>query len=148
MIKSRGYLASLAFCDHGLQCNLKMGSAERGFRLPIISIAPYLDTQSPGDSAERDVVSKALHSACVEYGFFYLDISQYVELAEAEELTRLAREFFALPQAEKDKISLKHQDFARGAPACGFIMPCPHSHLSCDRRLSETKGKCHKWKGR
>lgn len=91
-----------------------MGSTECGFQLPIINIAPYWDTQS-ANSTEREAVSKALHSACVEYGFFYLDIFRCVELAETEELTELAGEFFALPQAEKDKISLKHQDFARGA---------------------------------
>jgi isopenicillin N synthase-like dioxygenase len=90
-----------------------MESTERGFQLPIISIAPYWDTQSD-NTTEREAVSKALHSACVEYGFFYLDISQCVDPAETEELTRLAREFFALPQAEKDKIALRHQDFARG----------------------------------
>jgi isopenicillin N synthase-like dioxygenase len=93
-----------------------MESTERGFQLPIISIAPYWDTQSD-NTTEREAVSKALHSACVEYGFFYLDISQCVDPAETEELTRLAREFFALPQAEKDKIALRHQDFARGAGA-------------------------------
>jgi len=31
-----------------------------------------------------------------------------------QELTQLAREFFALPQEEKDKIGLEHQDNARG----------------------------------
>lgn len=90
-----------------------MESAEPAFRLPIINITPYLDAQY-SNIAEREAVSKALHSACVEYGFFYLDISQYLDLTEPEELTRLAREFFALPQDEKDKISLKHQDGARG----------------------------------
>lgn len=92
-----------------------MGSVERGSHLPIINIAPYWETQSSPNHAEREAVSKALHSACVEYGFFYLDISKCVDPAEGEELTRLAREFFGLPQAEKDKISLRHQDFARGA---------------------------------
>lgn len=123
-----------------------------GSRLPIINIAPYLDTQSPVDSTGRAAVSKALHSACVEYGFFYLDISQYVELAEAEELTRLAREFFALPQAEKDKISLKDQDRARGTPACGLIVPCPLlTHLATTgyQRLREnvTNGKADNHEG-
>ncbi|KAF9220945.1 Clavaminate synthase-like protein [Gyrodon lividus] len=90
-----------------------MESANPTFQLPVINIAPYLGTQ-PASSAERDAVSKALHSACMEYGFFYLDISQYLDLTEPEELTRLARDFFALPQGEKDNISLKHQDHARG----------------------------------
>lgn len=118
--------------------SLKMESAERGSRLPIINIAPYLDAQSPANSTEREVVSKALHSACVEYGFFYLDISQCVELAEAEELTRLARVFFALPQAEKDRISLKHQDSARGALACVLTLSCSQCNPSCGHRLPKT----------
>ncbi|KAF8133667.1 hypothetical protein EV363DRAFT_1430224 [Boletus edulis] len=70
-----------------------MGSADSGSQLPIISIAPYWDSQS-ANTTEREAVSKALHAACVEYGFFYLDISQCVDLAEPEELARLAREFF------------------------------------------------------
>lgn len=83
------------------------------FQLPIIDIGPYLDpTQS--SSQERAVVSTALHDACVEYGFFYLDISKYVDPSEPEELTRLAREFFFLPQEEKDIISIANQDNARG----------------------------------
>ncbi|KAJ7863128.1 Clavaminate synthase-like protein [Mycena olivaceomarginata] len=66
--------------------------------LPIISIAPWLP----------------LHEACLEFGFFYLDLSEFVDPAVPEELTTLARQFFALPQEEKDKISLSHQDYARG----------------------------------
>ena len=79
--------------------------------LPVINITPYLER---GDKAGRLSVSAALHAACLEYGFFYLDISQYADPAEPAELTRLAREFFALPQEEKDKISLQNQDYARG----------------------------------
>ncbi|KIO06162.1 hypothetical protein M404DRAFT_946964 [Pisolithus tinctorius Marx 270] len=90
-----------------------MGLTEAPLRLPTIDIAPHLEaTQS--NSSERAAVSKALHEACVEYGFFYLDISKYVDPGEPEELTRLAREFFFLPQEEKDKISITLQDNARG----------------------------------
>jgi isopenicillin N synthase-like dioxygenase len=80
--------------------------------LPIISIAPWLRTDS--DIAARTATSKALHEACLEFGFFYLDLSEFVDPAVPEELTTLARQFFALPQEEKDKISLSHQDYARG----------------------------------
>lgn len=79
--------------------------------LPIIDITPYLDGH---DAHGRVSVAAALHSACLEYGFFYLDISNYVDAAEPAELTRLAREFFALPQHEKDRIALKNEDHARG----------------------------------
>lgn len=98
---------------------VKMRSNDRGSQLPIISIAPYWNSQS-ANTTEREAVSKALHSACVEYGFFYLDISHCIDLAEPEELTRLAREFFYLPQAEKDMISLRYQDFARGTDESYF----------------------------
>ncbi|KAF8582141.1 Clavaminate synthase-like protein [Ramaria rubella] len=83
--------------------------------LPIISIAPYLSPVSDGTSTKlRKETSAALHDACVKYGFFYLDISSYIDASETDELMRLAREFFALPQAEKDCLSLKNEDHARG----------------------------------
>jgi len=85
------------------------------FILPIISIAPYLSPAVDEESQRsRKETSAALHHACVKYGFFYLDISTYVDTTETDELTRLAREFFALPQKEKDRISLKNEDNARG----------------------------------
>lgn len=91
--------------------------AKAEFTLPVISIKPYLYPAVNVESKElRRQVSAALHDACVQYGFFYLDISSYVDQSETNELTRLAREFFSLPQAEKDKISLKNEDHARGSP--------------------------------
>ncbi|PPQ66258.1 hypothetical protein CVT24_007276 [Panaeolus cyanescens] len=80
--------------------------------LPIIDIAPLVNASS--DSAAKAAVSAALHSACVEYGFFYLNLDSYIDRSETEELARLGKEFFSLPQDEKDKISIKNQDFARG----------------------------------
>ncbi|OBZ71720.1 hypothetical protein A0H81_08331 [Grifola frondosa] len=79
--------------------------------LPIINIEPYLHTH---DGKGRISTAAALHAACLQYGFFYLDISTFVDPSEPEELARLAREFFALPQAEKDKITLANEDHARG----------------------------------
>ncbi|KAH9950538.1 Clavaminate synthase-like protein [Amylocystis lapponica] len=79
--------------------------------LPIISIEPYLH---PHDGKGRISAAAALHAACLQYGFFYLDISTYIDPDEPEELARLAREFFALPQEEKDKIALNNEDGARG----------------------------------
>ena len=80
--------------------------------LPIISIEPFI--RSDADGAGRLSAAAALHAACSQYGFFYLDISSYADPSEPEELTRLGREFFALPQEEKDKISLSREDGARG----------------------------------
>ncbi|KAH9854658.1 Clavaminate synthase-like protein [Lenzites betulinus] len=78
--------------------------------LPIISIEPFLTPNAHG----RLSAAAALHAACSEYGFFYLDISSYADPSEPEELIRLAREFFARPQQEKDEISIANQDNARG----------------------------------
>ncbi|CAL1713249.1 unnamed protein product [Somion occarium] len=79
--------------------------------LPVISITPFLSKE---DSHGRLSTAAKIHAACLEYGFFYLDICSYVDPSEPEELTRLAREFFALPEEQKGQISLKHQDHARG----------------------------------
>ncbi|KAF5377963.1 hypothetical protein D9615_006707 [Tricholomella constricta] len=81
--------------------------------LPIIDIAPFLNQDSK-DAKLRASTAAALHKACIEYGFFYLDISAYVDPAVPEHLTQLGRQFFALPQEEKDALSLKNQDYARG----------------------------------
>jgi isopenicillin N synthase-like dioxygenase len=50
----------------------------------------------------------------VNYGFFYLNIAAYVDPKEPDELARLGREFFMLPQEEKEKLALRNQDYARG----------------------------------
>ncbi|KAJ3513036.1 hypothetical protein NLJ89_g3174 [Agrocybe chaxingu] len=82
-------------------------------QLPIIDTAPLLSSD-PQDEDKRAATSAALHSACVEYGFFYLKIDTFVDPSEPAELALLGRQFFALPQEEKDKLALKNQDNARG----------------------------------
>ncbi|KAK7056814.1 hypothetical protein VNI00_002531 [Paramarasmius palmivorus] len=83
--------------------------------LPIINITPYLlDDQCPGAAERRAATSAAIHEACVNFGFFYLDISAFADPRDTEELSTLAREFFSLPQEEKDKLALSNQDHARG----------------------------------
>ncbi|KAF8798792.1 Clavaminate synthase-like protein [Phlegmacium glaucopus] len=82
-------------------------------RLPIIDIVPLLNSD-PKNTEQRVTTAKALHSACIEYGFFYLNIEAYVDPSEPEELALLGKQFFSLPQAEKDQLSLKNQDYARG----------------------------------
>ena len=81
--------------------------------LPIIDVTPFLNSD-PSDESKRQATAAALHRACVDYGFFYLNIQAYVNASEPQELERLARAFFALSQEEKDKLSLQNQDFARG----------------------------------
>ena len=88
-------------------------------RLPIIDVAPLLDSD-PKNTEIRDKTARALHSACIEYGFFYLNIQAYVDPSEPEELLLLGKQFLSLPQAEKDQLSLKNQDYARGTYPCKF----------------------------
>lgn len=80
--------------------------------LPIISLEPFLNSDSC--DPRRMAAAAALHTACVDFGFFYLDIKAFIDPSEPEELVRLASQFFALPQEEKDKLALKNQDYARG----------------------------------
>lgn len=86
--------------------------------LPIIDIGPFLNSDSNNVDL-RASTAAALHNACIEYGFFYLDISAYVDPSVPEHLTQLGRTFFSLPQEEKNEIALKNQDGARGT----FIIP-------------------------
>ncbi|KAG5645466.1 hypothetical protein DXG03_006011 [Asterophora parasitica] len=81
--------------------------------LPIIDIAPFLN-RDPNNADLRASTAAALHQACVEYGFFYLDLRAYVDPFVCENLTKLARQFFELPAEEKDLLSLQNQDYARG----------------------------------
>lgn len=92
----------------------KEATVKAASSLPIIDIAPWIEGH---DHKGRLSTAAAIHAACLEFGFFYLDVSAFVSPDEPEELFRLAREFFGLPQEEKDKISLNSQDCARGEPA-------------------------------
>ena len=60
--------------------------AERGgpvlSALPIIDISPFLHHE---DGHGRISTAAAIHAACLEYGFFYLDISKFVDWTEPEE---------------------------------------------------------------
>lgn len=124
---------------HQMQVDYAMGPRERTFTLyrrmattnttangsnaslPIISISPYLPGSS--DVGQRKETASALHAACRDYGFFYLDISTFADAGQMEELMRLAREFFALPQEQKDSISIRNQDNARGEAGRWFGIP-------------------------
>lgn len=81
--------------------------------LPVISISPYVRKEKSTDQ-ERLATAEALHNACRDFGFFYLDISSFANDAEMETLMGLARQFFALPQERKDLISIRNEDNVRG----------------------------------
>jgi isopenicillin N synthase-like dioxygenase len=115
--------------------------------LPIINIAPWLEGH---DHQGRLSSAAAIHAACLEFGFFYLDVTSYILPEEPEELSRLAREFFSLPQEEKDKISLSNQDHARGALSTYPYIACELIHKPIGyQRLKEnvTMGKADNHEG-
>ena len=113
--------------------------ANRLAALPIISVEPFLH---PDGHPGKLSTAAALHAACSQYGFFYLDISSYADPSEPEELTRLAREFFALRPEKKDEISISKEDGARGAQIRPCLMTCTRQSMF---RLSATAGECDKW---
>lgn len=112
--------------------------------LPIIDISSFLDNETQ-NTDKRASAAAALHSACIEYGFFYLNIEAFVDPSEPEELIRLAREFFALPQTEKDKLSLMNEDGARGVWR-GDLTP-PITDRRCPR-LCQAQGECYQRQSR
>ena len=114
--------------------------ADKLAALPIISVEPFLH---PDGHPGKLSTAAAFHAACSQYGFFYLDISSYADPSEPEELTRLAREFFALPPEKKDEISISNEDGARGAQIRPCLMICTDSQCSGYQRLQEnvTNGK-------
>ena len=97
--------------------NLPLDSTPQLCSLPVIHLAPYL---AGGDGHGRLSTSAALHAACREFGFFYLDLTGFATPEETEELATLAREFFALPSEVKNQIHLGLQDNARGASKLGL----------------------------
>jgi isopenicillin N synthase-like dioxygenase len=106
--------------------------------LPIIHIAPWIEGH---DHKGRLSTAAAIHAACLEFGFFYLDVSSYVDPREPEELDRLAREFFSLSTEEKDKISRSNQDEARGTFLT--LLSVVSSMTLHIYRIPTTKGECH-----
>ncbi|KAF2449411.1 Clavaminate synthase-like protein [Karstenula rhodostoma CBS 690.94] len=69
--------------------------------LPIIDISPFLDASS--SPASRQQVALFINNACTEFGFFYLT-GHGIPQAKLEEIISLARQFFALPNEQKNKI--------------------------------------------
>jgi isopenicillin N synthase-like dioxygenase len=106
--------------------------------LPIIDIAPWIEGH---DHKGRLSTAAAIHAACLEFGFFYLDVTSYISPGEPEELFRLAREFFSLPQEEKDKISLSNQDHARGALSMFLLLLMKGPDTQADR-IPKVEGEC------
>lgn len=80
--------------------------------LPIIDISSYLDLNSTKEA--RRITAEAINAACVNYGFFYLT-GHGIPESKLDEVISLARDFFALPLDEKNKI----KRFDAGGPEGG-----------------------------
>lgn len=106
--------------------------------LPIISIAPYLPaTAAQHSDADRAAVAKAMHEACRDIGFFYLNITPFVKQEDMTAELEMAREFFHRPEAEKDEILLTKADGARGESPRLPTRPC-----NADVVLSQGTSAC------
>ncbi|MBX9788926.1 MAG: hypothetical protein K2Y37_08410 [Pirellulales bacterium] len=70
--------------------------------LPIVDVAPL-----GAGGAEKQQVAAKIDAACRQSGFFYV-VGHGVDAGLQHELQTFAREFFALPTAEKLKIEMGH----------------------------------------
>lgn len=84
--------------------------------LPIIDISPY--PPGRGTPESRAETAAALHAACRDFGFFYLDISKVVESEQTDELADLGHRFFKLDGKVKEGLHIQNQDLARGECRC------------------------------
>jgi isopenicillin N synthase-like dioxygenase len=73
--------------------------ASRSDKLPVIDVAPLL---GGGDRARA---AEAIGEACRDLGFFYAS-GHAISAGTLERLDRVSRKFFALPEAEKQKIAM------------------------------------------
>jgi isopenicillin N synthase-like dioxygenase len=72
-------------------------------RLPVIDVSPLLNG---GDDARR-AVAEQIGAACRDLGFFYVS-GHAIAQATLDRLAQASHRFFALPEAEKMKIAMRH----------------------------------------
>lgn len=84
------------------------------FTLPVIDFARL----SSGAEAERKALLEKLGQAARDVGFFYL-INHGIDGKLSAEVQRVARAFFALPQDEKQKVSMANSPHFRGYNLAG-----------------------------
>lgn len=83
--------------------------------LPIIDIEPYLPSKCEQfTDQDREKTAKAFHEACRDIGFLYLKVDSLISADELQGALDAGREFFHLPQEEKEEILLTKSDGARG----------------------------------
>ncbi|KAF2804603.1 Clavaminate synthase-like protein [Mytilinidion resinicola] len=92
-----------------------MATKDSASTLPTIDLSPFLDPNS--STEERESTVRAIDSACTEFGFFYLT-GHGIPSATTDRVLSLAREFFSLPKAQKEKIA-RAKDGFRGYQGLG-----------------------------
>ncbi len=76
-----------------------MSDAARTLSVPAIDIGPFLD----GDPKEKQAVASAVAAACRDIGFLVIE-NHGLAQNTLDTAFRLSREFFDLPQPEKDAV--------------------------------------------
>jgi isopenicillin N synthase-like dioxygenase len=77
--------------------------------LPIVDVSPLLDPS--GDEASCVAVGREIDAACRDTGFF-LVAGHGIDRALRDDLERLSREFFALPEEDKAQIAMERGGIA------------------------------------
>ncbi|GAA5936669.1 hypothetical protein JCM3775_000163 [Rhodotorula graminis] len=86
--------------------------------LPLIDLSPFLSPK-PDPDAHRNTARK-LHSACLDYGFFYCTgLDSVVSPDDMRHALDVARAFFNTPDDDKLKLRIKPGDGARGYQRIG-----------------------------
>jgi len=88
--------------------------------IPIIDLKNF----NYATTAERDRVVAEISAACKQAGFLYI-INHGIEPAAIDRIYNVARNFFALPEDDKEEISIKKSGYAFS----GFL---PTAHIGSD----------------
>lgn len=73
--------------------------------LPSINIAPYHpSTYSTYSETARAETAEALHVACRDVGFFYLQIDQFIPISKMDRILEKGRAFFKQSPEEKERV--------------------------------------------
>ena len=99
--------------------------------LPIIDVSS-LSTAAP---ASRLDVGRQFRDACLEHGFFYI-VGHGVPSDLVEAAASQARAFFALPEATKNSLHMRHSAAARGATCCSVARCWSRASPPISRRAS------------
>lgn len=83
-----------------------------------ITQLPIIDLQELENPETRENFYKKLRVIAREIGFFYL-VGHNIPVGTREQLLATTKQFFALPQSEKESISMEHSKHFRGYTEIG-----------------------------